>query len=101
MNDVTDKIPKAIEKLLKPPLSLPPIENEEESDSLLGEGLKNIIPISIIDNYSRLEVSLVIKLSGNTETLSEASNLKDKLYKRGEIQNKHQYRNVLDKFYSN
>ena len=37
-------------------------------------------------------------MSGHTDTLTEASNLIDELCKRGEIQNKQQYRNALNKF---
>ena len=37
-------------------------------------------------------------MSGHTDTLTEASNLFDEFYKRGEIENDHQYRNALDKF---
>ena len=63
-----------------------------------GQGVKIIIPSNIIDIYTRLEVLMGLKLSGHTDTLTEASNLIDELYKRGEIQNKQQYRNALDKF---
>ena len=67
--------------------------------NLKGQGIKKIIiPANIIDIYTRLEVLLGLKLSGHTDTLTEASNLIDELYKRGEIQNKHQYQNALDKF---
>ena len=66
---------------------------------LEGKGVeKIIIPSSIIDIYTRLEVLLGLKVSGHTDTLTEASNLIDELYKRGEIQNKQQYRNALNKF---
>ena len=66
---------------------------------LKGKGVeKIIIPSNIIDIYTRLEILLGLKLSGHTDTLTEASNLIDELYKRGEIQNKQQYRNALDKF---
>ena len=58
---------------------------------------KIILPSNIIDIYTRLEVLLGLKLSGQTNTLTEASDLIDELYKRGEIQNKQQYRNALDK----
>ena len=61
-------------------------------------GEKIIIQSNIIDIYTRLEVLLGLKLSGHTDTLTEASNLIDELYKRGEIQNKQQYRNALNKF---
>ena len=67
--------------------------------NLQGRGVeKIIIPSSVIDIYTRLEVLLGLKLSGHTNVLTESSNLIDELYKRGEIQNKQQYRNALDKF---
>ena len=67
--------------------------------SLKGYGIhKIVIPSNIIDIYTRLEILLGLKLSGHTDTLTEASNLIDELYKRGEIQNKQQYRNALEKF---
>ena len=69
------------------------------SINLQGRGIEKInIPSNIIDIYTRLEVLLGLKLSGHTDTLTEASNLIDELYKRGEIQNKQQYRNALNKF---
>ena len=64
-----------------------------------GRGFeKIIIPSNIIDIYTRLEVLLGLKLSGHNNTLSEASNLIDELYRQGEIQNKQQYQNTLNKF---
>ena len=69
--------------------------------NLKGKGIeKIIIPSNIIDIYTRLEVLLGFKLSGHTDTLTEASNLIDELYKRGEIQNRQEYRNALNKFQS-
>ena len=69
---------------------------------LKGRGVeKIIIPSNIIDIYTRLEVLLGLKLSGHTDTLTEASNLIDQLHKLGEIQNKQQCRNALNKFSSN
>ena len=73
-------------------------EIKDDSDDLQGEGVKIIIPSNIIDIYTRLEVLLGLKLSGHTDTLTEASNLIDELYKLGEIKNKQQYRNALNKF---
>ena len=73
-------------------------EITDDTDDLQGEGVKIIIPSNIIDIYTKLEVLLGLKLSGHTDTLTEASNLLDELYKRGEIQNKQQYRNALDNF---
>ena len=52
----------------------------------------------MIDIYTRLEIILCLKLSGHSDTLTEASNLMDEIYKRGEIQNKQQHRNALNKF---
>ena len=87
------------------------IKNELDDDvrnilypdkKLKGKGVeKIIIPSKIVDIYTRLEILLGLKLSGHTNTLTEASNLIDELYKRGEIQNKQQYRNALDKFSTN
>ena len=66
---------------------------------LKGRGIeKIIIPSYIIDILTRLEVLLGLKLSGHSDTLTEASNLIDELYKRGEIQSKQQYRNAFNKF---
>ena len=73
-------------------------ENTDNSDNLQGEGVKVNIPSNLIDVYARLEVLLGLNLSGHTDTLTEASNLLDDSYKRGEIQNKQPYRNALNKF---
>ena len=69
--------------------------------NLEGQGIeKIIIPSNTIDIYTRLEILLGLKLSRHTDTLTEASNLIDELYKRGEIQTNQQYRNALNKFSS-
>ena len=89
------KLPKLVEDIQNKTFD----EITDNSDDLQGRGIeKIIIPSNIIDIYTRLEVLLGLKLSGHTDTLTEASNLIDELYKRGEIQNKQQYRNALDKF---
>ena len=62
------------------------------------QGPRTVITSNIIDNYTRFEVLLRLKLSGHTDTLTEASNLIDDLCKRGEIQNTQQYRNAPNKF---
>ena len=67
---------------------------------LEGQGVKIVIPSNIIDINTRLEIFFGLKLSGHTDTLTEASNLIDELYKRGEIQIKQQYRDALNKFSS-
>ena len=65
---------------------------------LEGQGLKIIITSNITDIYTRLEVLPRLKLSSHTDTLTEASNLIDELYKQKEIQNKQQYQNAPIKF---
>ena len=94
MQDALYKLPIEIVEIQNP--HLPAIENE--SIDLKGKGLKIIIPSNIIDIYTRLEILLGLKLSGHTDTLTEASNLIDELCRSGEIQNKEQYRNALNKF---
>ena len=57
--------------------------------NLEGQGVyKTVIPSNIIDIYTRFEVLLALKLSGHTDTFTEATKLIDELYKRGEIQKK-------------
>ena len=97
LQDALHNLPKETAKIRNPPL--PAIENE--SDDLQGEGVKIIIPSNIIDIYTRLEILLGLKLSGHTDTLTEAGNLIDELFKRGEIQNKQQYRKALNMFSTN
>ena len=97
MKDVLDNLPKPIAKIRN--LPLPTIENVFNSD-LEGQGLKIFRPYNIIDIYTRLEILLGLKRSGHTDTLTEASNLIDELYKKGEIQNEQQYRNALNKFFT-
>ena len=60
--------------------------------------MKILVPSNIIDICTRLEVLLSSKLSGHTDTRTEASNLRDEFYKKGEIQNEPQYRNALNIF---
>ena len=76
---IENDLKKRVHKIKNPPLTLQ------------GEGVKIIIPSNIFDIYTRLEVLLGLKLSGHTDTLTEASALIDQLYKLGEIQNKQQY----------
>ena len=74
-------------------------KNILKPNNLQCRGIEEIIiPSNIIDIYSRLEILLGLKLSGHSDTLTEASNLINELYKRGEIQNKQQIRNALKKF---
>ena len=92
---LTETLPKLVEEIQNRTYE----EITDDSDDLQGEGVqKIIIPNNIIDIYTRLEVLLGLKLSGHTNTLTEASNLIDEVYKRGEIQTKQQYRNAPKKF---
>ena len=51
-----------------------------DSDNLGGEGIeKNIKPSNIIVIYTRLETLIGVKLSGQTNSLTEASNLIDQI----------------------
>ena len=90
----TMKLPKLVEDIQNRTFD----EITDNPDDLQGEGVKIIIRSNIIDIYTRLEILLGLKLSGHTDTLTEASALIDQLYKLNEIQNKQQYRNALDKF---
>ena len=90
---LTEKLPKLVEEIQNRTF-----EEIDDSDDLQGQGIKIILPNNIIDIYTRLEILLGLKLSGHTDTLTQASNLVDELYKRGEIQNQQQYRNALNKF---
>ena len=91
---LTITLPNLVEKIQNKTFE----EITGDSNDLQGQGLKFIIPSNIINIYTRIEVLLVLKLSGHTDTLTEAINLIDELYKRGEIQNKQQYRNAINKF---
>ena len=87
----TKKLPKLAEEIQNKTFD----EINNDSAVLQGEGLKLIMPPNIIDNYTRLEILLGLKLSGHTDTLTEASNLIDELYKLGEIQNEKQNQKSL------
>ena len=90
----TITLPKLVEEIQNRTFE----EITDDSDDLEGQGVKIIIPSNIIDMYTRLEVLLGLKLAGHSDILTEGTALIDELYKRGEIQNKHQYRNALNKF---
>ena len=95
MKDVLYDLPKERAKNRNP--FLPASENKED---LQEEGIEeNVIPSNIIDTYTRLEILLGLKLSGPIDTVTEASNLIEEQYKRGEIQNQQQYRNALNYFH--
>ena len=88
----TKTFPKLAEELQNKTFN----EITDDSNDLQGQGVHRIIiPYNIINIYTRLEILLGIKLSGHTDTLTEASDLIDELYKRGEIQNDQQCREFL------
>ena len=62
--------------------------------------MENIIPCSNIEFWNIVDVLLGSKLSGHSDTLTEAANFLGEIYEKGEIQNEQQYRNALDKFYT-
>ena len=73
---LTITLPKLVEKIQNRTFE----EITHDSTDLQGEGIKIIIPSNIVDIYTILEVLLGLKLSGHTDTLTEASNLIDELY---------------------
>ena len=73
----TKKFPKLVNDIQNKTFD----EISDDSDNELeGEGVKTIIPSNIVDIYTRLEILLGLKLSGHTDTLSEASNLISIIY---------------------
>ena len=69
----------------------------EEPEYLEGKEGKFIIHSNILDIYAILKILLRTNLSGHTDTLTEASNPIDELYRRGEIQNEQEYRKAHKK----
>ena len=57
-----------------------------------------VIPKQSDEIWTRFQVLLGLKLAGHTNTLIEASQLLDFLFKKGEIETEQQYRNAVDKF---
>ena len=89
---------KINKEILPPRVAAIEVKIQNQSDDLQGTGMKIIIPSIIIDIWTRWEVLLGLKLNGNTDTLTEASNLIHELKNRGELQNEQQYLNALDNF---
>ena len=92
--DATKNRPKVVEKFLHPRSPLPNIENEDESNDLQFERVE--IPPFINAICTRLKVLVGSKQSRHTNTLIEACNLIDELYKKGEIHSEQQNRNAVD-----
>ena len=82
MQNVSYILPKAITKIRNP--TIPAIENVSDDSQ---EEVKMVILLNIFDIYTKLEALVGLKLSGHTTALTEASNLIEELYKRGEIHN--------------
>ena len=70
-----------VDKIRNPPLELPVDDDADESNDLQGGGMKTFILPNIIDIYTGLEVFFRKKLSGHSDTVTEAGNLIDNLYK--------------------
>ena len=85
--------------MLNPLLSLAVTGIDNELNGLQGEGWKKVIPFDNIEDWTRLQNFLELKLSGHTNTLTEASSLIKK-FKKGETQADQRYRNALDNFYT-
>ena len=66
----TETLPKLVEEIQNKTFE----EIIDGPGNLEGQGLKIIVPSNIIDIYTRLEILLGLKLSGHTDTLTEASN---------------------------
>ena len=63
------------------------VEIQDESDDIKSEMLEIFINSNIIEDWTRVDVLQRLKLSSHTDTLTEASNLKSDLNKKGEIEN--------------
>ena len=64
----TKTLPKLIEETHNSTFE----EITDNSDDLQGERLKIVIPSNIMDIYTRLEILLGLKLSGQSDTLIES-----------------------------
>ena len=73
---------------------------QKESDDLKEEAMKPIFLSNNIVTWTGLEVSQCLKPSGHRDTLPEASNLLDEIYRRGEIQSEQYNSRALDNLYS-
>ena len=102
---IKNQLKSRVQNILKTPIvAIASGESDEyeslESD-LEGNGTKTIVVPSDSDEiWTRLQVLLGLKLAGHTDTLIEASQLLDALFKKGEIETEQQYRNAIDKFKS-
>ena len=97
---IKTKLLLRVQKILNPPIAaIASGESNEYVSDLEGNGTKTIVVPSDSDEiWNRLQVLLGLKLAGYTDTLIEASQLLDALFKKGEIKTEQQYRNAIDKF---
>ena len=100
---IKNKLDSRLGKILNPPIAAITSGESDEYESLEsdleGKGTKTIVVPSDFDEiWTTLQVLLGLKLAGHTDTLIEASQLLDALFKKGEIKTEQQYRNAIDKF---
>ena len=96
---IKNKLESRVEKILNPPITAITSGESDEYESLERNGTITIVVPSDSDEiWTRLQVLLGLKLAGHIDTLIEASQLLDALFKKGEIKTEQQYRNAIDKF---
>ena len=97
---IKNQLKSRVQNILKPPVAaIASGESDEYETDLEGNGTKTIVVPSDSDEiWTRLQVLLGLKLAGHTDTLIEASQLLDALFKKDEIETEQQYRNAIDKF---
>ena len=87
--------------MLNPRAALAIGESDEyespESESESKRTKTFFIPSDSYAIWTRSQNLLGLKLSGHTDTLKEASQLNDELYKRGEIETEQQHHTAIDK----
>ena len=71
------------------------------SKKIKDKAIKSIISSNIFDIFTRLEVLLGLKLSGPTDTPTQASNLINELHKTGEKEKIQKYQKAVDELYTN
>ena len=75
------------------------IKSKDESDDSQGQVIPILISSNIFDIWTKLEVLLGLKSSGQMDTLREPTNLIDEIYRRNEIKNE-QHRKAIDNFFT-
>ena len=102
---IRDELPSRVRNILEPPIATIASGESDEYESIGsdidGNGVKKriiVVPEGSDEIWTKLQVLLGFKLSGHTDTLIEASQLIDALFKKGEIETDQQYRNAINKF---